>query len=262
MIFDAHVHVGQFENSYYNPYIIVNLLKQNGVYGAYISSTTSCIKWDNIHEKKLVVEHIQAELREALFTAQNIGFEAKPLCWLIPQRFVEGETLEDVYSEGQHYGFKIHPRAHDWDINKSAIQKLMNRVCACAADLNVPVWIHTGTSNFESPRLFEHWYCEFPSVKFVIAHCKDIESSIRMMEKYPNVYGDVAFLPPAFLDYFGERGCLKKMVFGSDFPITAFSDTEDNIINTVQLNRNYRKILSDWKSHLQLLGDVNKILVY
>lgn len=88
-IFDFHVHIGKFEEVYYNSHIIIKVLSSCGIKGAYISSTTSCLKWNTPNEKKIITEHIQAEFQEVKFTAERLKFDAMALCWVIPERYFE-----------------------------------------------------------------------------------------------------------------------------------------------------------------------------
>lgn len=51
--FDTHVHFGQFEDVYYSPHTVIETLAAHNVKGAYLSSTTSCMAWNDENEKKL-----------------------------------------------------------------------------------------------------------------------------------------------------------------------------------------------------------------
>lgn len=246
-IFDYHVHIGQFENVYYNPYKVINILFQNHVNGAYISSTTSCIAWDNDSEKNIIISHIKDELSEAIEQADEIGFDVRPLCWIIPQRYLEGESIEHIYSECKYCGFKIHPRAHEWNLDDVRIWTLMDEVCCLAEVKKVPVLIHTGLSDFELPNKFEHWFAKYPDVIFIVAHCKAVDEVISLFTKYQNVYGDTAFLPYMDFAKVESQGYVKRLLFGTDFPITSYYSDHKSAIEA-EWNSNYNMILKEWET--------------
>lgn len=49
--FDTHVHFGQLEDVYYSPHTVIETLAAHNVKGAYLSSTTSCMAWNDENEK-------------------------------------------------------------------------------------------------------------------------------------------------------------------------------------------------------------------
>lgn len=234
--------MGQFNDVYYNPYKIVDVLINCGIVGAYVSSTTSCIKWETKREKNIIIKHIKAEIDELLLYSKENNFDSKPLCWIIPQRYYEGETVEAMYSESKYYGFKIHPRAHTWNIKDANIGLLFTEICKKAEENSVPVFIHTGICDFEKPSKFEYWFKAFPNVNFILAHCKEIRETLRLFSKYKNLYGDVSYMMPDDLKLIINSPYNNRLLFGSDFPITtykkAYKDSE--------LYNNYKQILLMW----------------
>lgn len=245
--FDYHVHMGQFQNIYYNPYKIVNVLLACGVEGAYVTSTTSCIKWNTQKEKELVVEHIKAEINELLLYSKTKNFDARPMCWIIPQRFYDGETVEKMFFESNYYGFKIHPRAHEWNLNDSKIILLLSEVCQIAEREKVPVLIHTGICEFESANKFEYWFKKFPGVRFILAHCRDVDEIMNLFDTYENLYGDVAFSTPCDLRKILKSKHKGKLLFGTDFPVTIYCQDMDAYTEK-ELYKNYKEILIQWSS--------------
>lgn len=248
-IFDHHVHIGQFQDVYYNPYKMVDILLNCGVIGAYISSTTSCIDWDTKQEKEILISHIKAEIKELLSYSKERNFDAKPLCWIIPQRYYEGETVDEIYSECDYQGFKIHPRAHDWDLNKKMVVMLLSDICKIAEQKNVPVLIHTGICEFESPSKFKYWFETFPNVKFILAHCcRDVNKILDLFDTYKNLYGDVAFSKPEDLQPILYSKHRNRLLFGTDFPITAHNQSMKKYKKR-SLYKNYKQILSVWNEY-------------
>lgn len=243
--FDYHVHIGQFQNVYYNPYKIVDILLNCGTIGAYVSSTTSCVNWSNQQEKEIIVKHIKAEIEELLLYSEEKNFDAKPLCWVIPQRYYDGESIDKVYSECKYYGFKIHPRAHNWDLNDNKIIMLLSDICRIAENQNVPVMIHTGICEFEKPSKFKYLFETFPNVRFILAHCRNVSEILHLFNIYENLYGDVSFSKPNNLQKLLNSNYRKRLLFGTDFPITSYHQNMKNY-NEIKLCKNYKKILYAW----------------
>ncbi|MDD6489872.1 MAG: amidohydrolase family protein [Clostridia bacterium] len=246
--YDYHVHIGQFQNVYYNPYKIVNVLSYYGVAGAYISSTTSCMNWDSVEEKNIIVEHIKAEFDELLLCSTDKNFDARPLCWVIPQRYYEGDSVEQMYSESEYQGFKIHPRAHIWNIDDKKIHILLDDICQIAENKNVPIIIHTGICDFEKPSKFEHWFKKFPKVNFVLAHCKAVDEMMALFTKYSNVFGDVAFSSPSDLQKIINTNYFNRLLFGTDFPITTYKENME-FYEDRDLYENYKLIMYEWNKY-------------
>ena len=243
-IFDFHVHIGQFEEIYYSPHKIIEVLHLCGVSGAYISSTTSCIQWSNDKEKFLITEHIKDEFNEAIENAKELNFDVRPLYWVIPQRHFDGDKLEEIFRETEYKGFKIHPRAHEWNLSDERIKNLMNEICGFASIKKFPILIHTGICEFERPEKFEEFYKKYPEVIFILAHCKAVKSVIKLFSKYKNIYGDTAFCDFSSLKEINEAGFSERMLFGTDFPITNFFlGIKTN--NKAKLIKQYKKFLSE-----------------
>lgn len=248
-LFDFHVHIGQFEDVYYSPHKIVETLVSCGVGGAYISSTTSCIRFSNDTEKRIVVEHIQDEFRELMDSAKDNLFDARPLCWVIPERYLEGESVVQMMSESLYAGFKIHPRAHEWNLADSKICALMDDICDYSETNSVPILIHTGTIDYERPAKFERWFKMFPMVKFILAHCKAEDEVIDLMRRYRNVFGDTAFCSKQSFQTIMENGFARRMLWGTDFPIVDFFEGKrKNDLRS--LKGVYRKLIKSWRDTL------------
>ena len=79
-----HVHIGQFNDIYFQPHTVIDTLHKNGIKGCWFSSTTSCLEWLNNKAKEMLISHVHDEIIEALETAKKLHFEAKPLYWVIP----------------------------------------------------------------------------------------------------------------------------------------------------------------------------------
>ena len=219
---DYHVHCGQYYETYYQPSTIIKSLYKNGIKEAWISSTTSCIEWTNLEEKEYLLKHIEEEITEAVFTAKKLGIELTPLYWVIPKRHFEGDKITMIMDNSLYKGFKIHPRIGDWNI----ANQLFEEICHYASNHNLPILIHTGTDNIDSPKRFETYFSKYKTVKFILAHCKDTKNIIKIFSNFNNVCGDTAFCPKESYEEIKLAGFKDRIQFGTDFPITHwFEDT-------------------------------------
>lgn len=253
--YDYHVHIGQFYEVYYNPYKIVDVLSYCGIEGAYVSSTTSCLCWDTSEEKNMIVAHIKAEFDELLSYAHEKKFDARPVCWVIPQRYYEGDSVEQMYTESSYQGFKIHPRAHRWNLEKKETRMLLDDICKTAESINVPVIVHTGLSDFERPSKFEYWFKNFPKTTFILAHCKKIDEMLIMLDNYSNLYGDVSFSLPNDVRRIIDTDYFKRFLYGTDFPITTYTYNMKFYDNKT-LYQNYKTISSEWNKYMHRFGSL------
>lgn len=129
-----------------------------------------------------------------------------PVYWIIPKRHFENDTFSDVFSETPYQGLKIHPRAHDWNLKNEKIRDLMDCACQFAESRKIPIFIHTGYCEFESPEKFEKWYKNYPSVTFILLHCKKTDSVKTLFERYTNVLGDISFCSTDIVDRYLKFG--------------------------------------------------------
>ncbi len=110
------------------------------------------------------------------------------------------------------------------------------QVYALAAELRMPVLIHSGTRfaasvkmEYARGHLFDEVAREFPSLKLIVAHLGYpwIDECLVLLAKHPNVFADISGLMPrpwqsynALVAAF-EYGVIDKLLFGSDFPFTS-----------------------------------------
>ncbi len=242
---DYHVHCGQFYDTYYQPSDIIKAIHNNGIKELWISSTTSCISWQNEEEKAYILQHIDDELREAIVEAQSYKIKITPLYWVLPQRKKEGESIEKIMDNSLYKGFKIHPKIGDWSLNDPLIEALMNEVCMYASKHGLPILIHTGVDEIDSPAKFEHFFEKCNTVTFVLAHCKNVEAVIEMFSKHKNVYGDISFCPQMCYNRIYNMGFADRLLIGTDFPITHWCSNEikASVIPKSELISNYKKVI-------------------
>ncbi len=248
ILYDHHVHCGQYENIYFQPAYVVRALSASGIKKAWLTSTTSNISWSDNHEKKLLIEHIEQELEEAMLVGSETNIDILPLYWVIPQRHQEGESISDVMSGFPYRGFKIHPRQKGWELNKDDYESLLFEICEFAYDKHMPVLIHTGVDAVDSPERFEKFFSNYSSVRFVLAHCRKTDTILRLFSQYNNVFGDCALCGESSFQTIYHAGYYNRMYFGTDFPISYWFETDqikNMTITYEELFGHYQRLITN-----------------
>jgi len=208
-ISDSHIHIGQFFETYYCPLEILRIVAEQGIKSCVYSSTT-------IGE----YSKIGKEITMASKTFSPSKF--KPYLWYIPDYIKKGITAKNAFENLPYKGIKLHPKANKWDFGNKSHIKTLHSLFGYSTENNIPILIHTGNDHFEKPELFEPFFVEYPQVKFILAHCRPVYESIAMFALYKNVYGDTAFLSEKDLRKIIKAGFGKRIMLGSDFPITYY----------------------------------------
>ena len=125
-------------------------------------------------------------------------------------------------------GIKLHPPLQNFYPNDRRIFPLYRK----AAELNVPVVFHVGTTPFASmvrldqadPILLDEVACRFPDLKIILTHLGTLwhNETFMVVEKNPNVYVDTAayvyeikqLLTADLINRIGHT----KFIFGTDYP--------------------------------------------
>lgn len=223
--FDHHIHIGQWKNEYFSAQKVFSGLKKRGICGCNFMSTTSCspLHTDNKREIISLYEKICIEVKEALYTAKQMNFDAHAYYWVVPLFHISEISFEQVFSEiPEYYGLKIHPRSHNWNPQISERSELLYQTFCFAEKYDFPIILHTGNSAEDSPCLYEKWYKQFPFVRVTLAHCKNLSEIVYLFDKYPQLNGDTAFIPLQNLDYLLQNGYENRLFYGSDYPISTF----------------------------------------
>lgn len=205
MLFDSHVHLGQFYEEYTSPQDLVNLMQSLGVDGYLVSSTTTC-------EKNF--DKVLSEIKE---TVCIDGDKAIPALWISPE-ILDDPTLRNKFLDGS-IGWKcvkIHPDWQPWMWTK---RKNVNAAIALSRELDVPLLIHTGAMKYSEANIWEEVIKENPFQTFILAHCRPFDQALRLMSKYTNVYGDLAFVNSDNFSSISKLGIADKVMWGSDLPI-------------------------------------------
>lgn len=175
---DNHIHIGQFEEVYYEPLEILRIVKDSGITSAAYSSTTS-------GEAGVKYSEIYTEIASTVSAFSPDVF--MPYLWFVPSYLNEGLTVEKAFSELPYKGIKMHPLANTWDSLEKKHERCLHELFGFAQDRSIPVLIHTGPNGVDAPGRFESFFGQYPEAKIILAHCRPIEETVAMLKKYPHV---------------------------------------------------------------------------
>jgi hypothetical protein len=215
---DTHIHIGQFKEIYYSAEEVFDaVFACASVDRLVFSSTTSCAEGV---QYGVVAAEIEAALK-------HYGPEkTAPLLWFIPAYIDQGINIEQAMGDLPYQGFKLHPLSNNWDFENPDHDKALRTVFDYAAQNKMPVLIHTGEGEVQSPDRFQVFFGLYPTVQFILAHSRPVHTTITMLQKYGNVYCDRSFAPKESLHKIAAAGFSSRMLFGSDFPITHYFRTK------------------------------------
>lgn len=222
-IFDSHIHIGRFFDIYYDAQTVFKTLKDAGVSGFMYSSTTSGETVDSKDSALKLYKKIKEEIIGAQKTAESFDLNSYSLYWIIPliHRLLPELTLDKAMSEAPYKGFKLHPRANVWDISDAFTRALAESVFIYADKKKLPILIHTGP-DIDRADLFESFFKLCTNGKIILAHCRPLDTTLRLLAEYENVFCDTAFVNIETIKQIKEAGFKSKVLFGSDFPITDY----------------------------------------
>lgn len=237
-MFDNHVHIGHFNEVYYDGLEVVETVMSAGMDGLSFSSTTSCI--DNVWYGD-VEKEIKAVLDKAAYSSERII----PCFWYIPDYIKQKITAKSAFESIPYKSIKLHPYAHKWDLENNTHLDALYGLFNYAEENDFPFLIHTGHSGIDSADRFELFFRTFCHVRCILAHCRPLDTTLSMLQKYENVFCDTAFVPQKDLARIIAMGLKDKLLFGTDFPITHyFAKKYNRIAQPVSLRRKYTEDIS------------------
>lgn len=236
---DHHTHIGQFYDIYTSPLELVQVMDAVGV-ELFASSSTSICEED--------YGKVLAEMSELVCLAGN---RVLPVLWIIPQMLSDGGFERFMNSGIQWRMLKIHPQLHplSWQCGSRNLQKVIR----LAKRLQIPLLIHTSEFAGCYPSLFERAIHYNPSVTFILAHGRPLDETVNMLQRYPNVLTDTAFMP---IEHIAELCCLNlshRILWGTDIPIPHYYNRKEDCV-TYYKNRLHelQKAVSEKHYHLIL----------
>jgi uncharacterized protein len=202
LIFDAHMHVGDF-----GPLFGVSLdrdglaaiIEEHGYDGCLVFYP------DNAYVQS-VVESIP---------------EAYALAWGNPRVPGNLEEVERFLEHPKFLGLKLHPLIDGYLPNDPSVHPLMELLRAHG---NLPVLVHSGHPIFTLPWSIEELAVSFPDVPVVMAHMGHgnavyINAAIDIAERRPNVYLETSGMPMhTKIAEAVERVGRERVMYGSDAP--------------------------------------------
>jgi len=233
---DIHIHIGQFNEIYYDANEVFDaVFACDSIDHLFFSSTTSCVEG-------VLYNIVAKEIENAL---KFYGPEkTAPFFWYNPAYIEQGVDIEQVMDDLPYQGFKLHPLCHNWDFENQKHVKTLRKAFDYAAQKKLPILLHTGEGDVHSPDRFEAFFGLYPTVQFILAHSRPVETTITMLQKYGNVYCDISFAPEMSLQEITAAGFVSRILFGSDFPITHYFRTKyppQDGVPVITLQEQYRE---------------------
>lgn len=208
MVFDSHLHVGQFYDMYHSPKDIVSLMDNLDVNCAAISSTSIC------------EENYDKVLNEFEILINLAGDRIFPVLWVTPNMIDYGAVNLFLNSKITWKCLKIHGRLHYgvWQ----PFEHYMNQVIAIAQKLAVPILLHTGAYEYVEPQYYESMIKHYNNQIFILAHSRPIDQTINLLKTSSNAWADVAFSPIDDIKELVNANLTNRVLWGSDLPIISY----------------------------------------
>jgi hypothetical protein len=232
MTIDHHIHIGYFNEKYYNPIDVLQTVADVGIEKCLYSSTSTCRKGINYIE-------IEKELYNVTQYFSHDKMQA--LLWFIPNFIEQGLTVETAFASFPYHGLKLHSRAHSWNLNDKIHINYLHSLFSHATENRLPILIHTGEDECEKPNFFEQFFVIYKKANIILAHCRPLDETIRMFEKHNNVNGDTAFLSKNNIQTIIKEGYMSRLLTGSDFPITHYYSTKYGRDSSKSLTAQYKE---------------------
>lgn len=237
---NIHIHIGQFKEIYYAAEEVFDAVFVGGVACGIdrlvFSSTTSCVEG-------VLYGSVTAEIEVVL--KLYYGHEkTAPLLWFTTAYIEQGIDIEQVMDNLPYQGFKLHPFINNWDFENIEHIKALRKMFDYAAQNKLPILIHTGEGEVHSLDRFQAFFGLYPTVQFILAHSRPVETTIAMLKQYSNVCCNSSSAPEKSLQKIAATGFASRMLFGSDFPIMHYFRTKyppQGGLPTITLRRQCRE---------------------
>lgn len=203
MLFDSHVHMGQYFDDYYTPPRVLRTLSLAGITHFAYSSTSAVVTDDPL---------LMREEREAM--RELSGEKAYPFLWVTHSMLSKSGDLS-LYLDDDIRGFKVHGASESWPPNG----KGLTRIFELAKERELPVLLHTGGYESCCAGVYEKVCRKFESVPVILAHGRPVSEAIRVLDYCPNAFVDTAFMPHRDLCELLKRKFFDRILLGTDTPI-------------------------------------------
>ena len=202
MIFDAHMHVGDF-----GPMFRVSLDRDG------LKAIIEEFEYDGC----LVFHPDNEYVRTVVETIP----EAYALAWGNPRVPGNYEEVEHFLEHPKFLGLKLHPLIDGYLPNDPSVHPLMELL---RTQGSLPVLVHSGHPIFTLPWSIEELAVSFPDIPLVMAHMGHgnvvyINAAIDIAERRPNVYLETSGMPMhTKIAEAVERVGTERVMYGSDAP--------------------------------------------
>lgn len=214
-LIDSHIHVGKFNQLYFDPKYISTLMHECGVSHYLVSSTSTCAD-----DYNLALDEIKQLI--------SIDSEKVIPCLWLTETGLQGDTLNTLLSFGIEWKcLKIHPqlRTWEWNPNEDSVHKLFR---LSEVMNNIPILIHTGEDSTCNPEKYESFIDQYSNIPIILAHGRPIANVERLLATYGNVYVDTAFMDITTIIRLARR-FPDKVLWGTDMCIPKVYNTELNL---------------------------------
>lgn len=237
MIFDAHVHIGQFYLRYTRPANLLRFLDSVGVEGCAVSNTTMCEATWGERRARHTYGIVLYDMEELCSLATG---RVRPVLWLVPQMFDDGGLQRFMDSGIDWRCLKIHTQLNreGWLPEGENMQRLTD----LARSINLPILIHTAYDDTCNAAFYKDYILRHPDIKVVLAHGRPTAEAIDVLQTCPNAYIDTAFMPTEDVARCCEAGLADRVLFGTDYPIPRHFFEQQNM--EVDMKEYYKGLLS------------------
>lgn len=206
MLFDIHVHMGQYFDDYYTPPRILRTLRAAGVSHFAYSSTSAVVTDDS---------DFLLEERVAMYELSS--GKAKPILWVTHDMLKKSKDLSLYMNDvgGKIVGLKVHGVSEHWD----PFGKNLKRAFDIAKEHKIFVMLHTGEREECEAGLYNRICSAYADVPVVLAHGRPVQQTVGMLQDCPNTFVDTSFMPYEHLQKLLEAGFTDRILFGTDTPI-------------------------------------------
>ncbi len=203
MICDSHIHIGTFEDLYFDPLEIGKMLSELGIKSWAVSSTSACD--EPFNQDKII--------KELNIIKKAYPDKTKIVIWLIPGQEKDYDFIKKYEKNFFISAFKIHPYGQYWEDTQ------IRNVFSLCSEKNKPLLIHTGGNDESDPTRYTLFCRQFPDVKVILAHGRPFKSAETVLREYDNTYVDTAYMPLEDIKKFYLSEFKHRIFFGTDFPL-------------------------------------------
>ena len=212
MIVDGHAHLGKGREKWLEPTQLVAQMDAYGVNKAVVCPVEEYIILFNRDGNDYLQKAVQA------YPDRLIGF-ASVNPWYGASAT---EELKRAIGQGLR-GLKLHPRIQGYAITNEIVYPLIE----LAAELDIPVYCHTGTYVCAEPFQLAHLARHYPEVNFIMGHSGAADfwnDVIPAARSTSNVYLETSKTSPVtVMGLVSQETALReRVVFGSNLPTSSY----------------------------------------